>query len=43
VGISGKSGYPIRFGEFLRYGALVTAVSIAVSGIYLWLRYFVLA
>jgi Na+/H+ antiporter NhaD/arsenite permease-like protein len=43
VGISGKSGYPIRFGEFLKYGALVTAVSIAVSGIYLWLRYFVLA
>ena len=43
VGISGKSGHPIRFGEFLKYGSLVTAVSILISGGYLWLRYFVLA
>lgn len=43
VGIAGKAGHPIRFMEFLKYGALVTAVSIAVSAVYLWLRYFVLA
>lgn len=43
VGISGKSGHPIRFAEFLKYGSLVTAVSILISGGYLWLRYFVLA
>jgi Na+/H+ antiporter NhaD/arsenite permease-like protein len=42
VGIAGKSGYPIRFMDFLKYGGLVTAVSIAVSAVYLWARYFVL-
>jgi Na+/H+ antiporter NhaD/arsenite permease-like protein len=43
VGIAGRSGYPIRFTEFLKYGALVAAVSVAISAAYLWLRYFVLA
>jgi Na+/H+ antiporter NhaD/arsenite permease-like protein len=43
VGIAGRSGYPIRFAEFLKYGAVVAAVSVAVSAAYLWLRYFVLA
>jgi Na+/H+ antiporter NhaD/arsenite permease-like protein len=43
VGIARRAGHPIRFVEFLKYGALVTAVSIAVSALYLWLRYFVLA
>jgi len=42
VGIAGRAGHPIRFLEFLKYGALVTVVSIAVSAAYLWLRYFVL-
>jgi Na+/H+ antiporter NhaD/arsenite permease-like protein len=42
VGIAARSGYPIRFGEFLKYGALVTAVSIAISAAYLWVRYFLL-
>jgi Na+/H+ antiporter NhaD/arsenite permease-like protein len=43
VGIAQKSGYPIRFVQFLKYGGLVTVVSIAVSAVYLWVRYFVLA
>jgi Na+/H+ antiporter NhaD/arsenite permease-like protein len=43
LGIADKAGHPIRFMDFLKYGALVTAVSIAVSGIYLWIRYFALA
>jgi Na+/H+ antiporter NhaD/arsenite permease-like protein len=43
VGIAGKSGHPIRFGEFLKYGAFVTVLSIAVSAAYLWIRYFLLA
>lgn len=43
LGIAGKAGYPIRFVEFLKYGGLVTAVSIAISAGYLWIRYFVLA
>lgn len=42
VGLAERAGYPIRFVEFMKYGALVTAVSIAVSGVYVWLRYFVL-
>jgi Na+/H+ antiporter NhaD/arsenite permease-like protein len=41
VGIAGKAGHPISFREFLKYGVLVTAVSIAISAVYLWLRYFV--
>lgn len=43
VGIAGRSGHPIRFGEFLKYGILVTAVSIVTSAAYLWLRYFLLS
>ena len=41
LGIARRAGYPISFWEFTRKGALVTAVSIALSAIYLWLRYFV--
>jgi anion transporter len=43
LGIADKAGHPIRFMDFLRYGALVTAVSIAVSAVYLWVRYFLVA
>ena len=43
VGIARRAGHPIRFVEFLKYGTLVTAISIAISALYLWLRYFVLA
>lgn len=42
VGIASRAGHPIRFSEFLRYGLAVTAMSIAVSGLYVWLRYFAL-
>lgn len=42
LGIARRSDNPISFWEFTRKGALVTAVSIALSGVYLWLRYFVL-
>jgi Na+/H+ antiporter NhaD/arsenite permease-like protein len=42
IGIAARSGHPIRFMEFLRYGAVVTTISIVVSALYLWLRYFVL-
>jgi Na+/H+ antiporter NhaD/arsenite permease-like protein len=43
VGIAARAAHPIRFGEFLKYGALVTAVSVAVSAMYIWVRYFLLA
>ena len=37
--LSEKSGHPISFGLFLRYGAIVTFVSIVLASIYVWLRY----
>ena len=43
LGVAERSGFRIRFGEFLRYGVPVTAVTVAISAVYLWLRYFVLA
>lgn len=37
--LAAKSGQPIRFWEFFRYGAVVTFASILVSSVYIWLRY----
>jgi Na+/H+ antiporter NhaD/arsenite permease-like protein len=37
--IAAQQGYPIRFAEFLRYGAIVVAESLAISTAYIWLRY----
>jgi Na+/H+ antiporter NhaD/arsenite permease-like protein len=42
IGIAGREGVPIGFWRFTRTGAVVTALTIAVSAPYLWLRYFVL-
>ena len=42
LGIARRADNPISFWEFTRKGAVVTAMSIALSAIYLWLRYFVL-
>jgi Na+/H+ antiporter NhaD/arsenite permease-like protein len=41
LGIARRADTPISFWEFTRKGAIVTAVSIALSAVYLWLRYFV--
>jgi Na+/H+ antiporter NhaD/arsenite permease-like protein len=41
LGIARRAESPISFWEFTRKGAIVTAVSIALSAVYLWLRYFV--
>jgi Na+/H+ antiporter NhaD/arsenite permease-like protein len=41
LGIGAREGYPIGFWEFTRKGAVVMALTIAVSAPYLWLRYFV--
>jgi Na+/H+ antiporter NhaD/arsenite permease-like protein len=43
LGIARRAGTPISFWEFTRKGAVVTAVSLALSAGYLWLRYFVLS
>ena len=41
LGIARRAGNPISFWEFTRKGSAVTAMSIALSAVYLWLRYFV--
>ena len=41
LGIARRADNPISFWEFTRKGALITVVSIVLSAIYLWLRYFV--
>jgi Na+/H+ antiporter NhaD/arsenite permease-like protein len=41
VGIADREGHPIGFWHFTRKGAVVTALTVAVSAPYLWLRYFV--
>lgn len=43
LGIAAKAGEPISFWQFTRYGIVVTAATIAVAWVYVWLRYFVLA
>jgi Na+/H+ antiporter NhaD/arsenite permease-like protein len=43
VGIAERAGSPISFWGFTRRGAVVTAISFAISVAYLWVRYFVLA
>ena len=37
--IAARAGYPIRFFDFLRWGALVVAESLVIATIYVWIRY----
>jgi Na+/H+ antiporter NhaD/arsenite permease-like protein len=41
LGIARRAENPISFWEFTRKGLLITVLSIVISAIYLWLRYFV--
>ena len=43
LGVAERSGFKIRFGQFLRYGLPTVAVTLAISLLYLWIRYFALA
>lgn len=43
LGIARRAGTSISFWEFTRKGMVVTVVSIALAGIYLWLRYLVVS
>ena len=43
LGIARRADSPISFWEFTRKGAIVTVISIGLSALYLWLRYFVLS
>src|SRR5208283_119930 len=40
LGIARRADSPISFWEFTRKGAVVTAVSLALAAVYLYLRYF---
>ncbi|WP_375486280.1 SLC13 family permease [uncultured Mycobacterium sp.] len=42
LGIARRADSPISFWEFTRKGAVVTAMSLALTALYLWVRYFVL-
>ncbi|MDR2929670.1 MAG: ArsB/NhaD family transporter [Propionibacteriaceae bacterium] len=42
LGVAAKWGRPISFWRFTKYGLIVTAVTVAVAWLYVWLRYFVL-
>ena len=33
------AAHPIRFGQFLRYGAIIVAESLVISSVYVWVRY----
>jgi Na+/H+ antiporter NhaD/arsenite permease-like protein len=41
LGIARRADNPISFWEFTRKGLLITVLSIVISAVYLWLRYFV--
>jgi len=43
AGIAARSGSPISFWTFTRYGLVVVFATLAVSSVYVWLRYFALA
>ncbi len=34
-----KSGHPISFGLFLRYGVITTFISLVLASVYVWVRY----
>jgi Na+/H+ antiporter NhaD/arsenite permease-like protein len=40
VGIAKKNGYSISFWRFMQYSFLITFMSLVVSTLYIWLRYF---
>jgi Na+/H+ antiporter NhaD/arsenite permease-like protein len=43
LGIAAKAGEPISFWGFTRYGVVVTAATLTVAWLYVYLRYFALA
>jgi Na+/H+ antiporter NhaD/arsenite permease-like protein len=37
--LAARDGHPVTFGLFLRYGAFVVLASLAISTVYVWVRY----
>jgi Na+/H+ antiporter NhaD/arsenite permease-like protein len=42
LGLAKRSGHPITFWQFTKYGLITAAISLVLSTLYLWLRYFAL-
>ena len=42
VGMSEKLGFKISFGRFMLYGMPVMIISVAISSLYVWVRYYLL-
>ena len=40
INLARAGGYPISFVQFLRYGAVISVLTLMVSTVYLWLRYY---
>ena len=40
LGIAARQGQPISFWQFTRYGLVVTAVTLVIAWVYVWLRYY---
>ncbi|MEU8379410.1 ArsB/NhaD family transporter [Streptosporangium sp. NPDC048865] len=40
IGIAARTGHPISFWQFTKYGIVVTALSTLMAWVYVWLRYF---
>lgn len=40
IGIAARTGHPISFWRFTKYGIVVTALSTLMAWVYVWLRYF---
>jgi len=40
AGISIKSGFPISFWTFTKYGMIITIINLAISSVYVYFRYF---
>ena len=43
AGIAARNGTPIGFWQFTRHGLVIAGATLAVSTLYVWLRYFLLA
>jgi Na+/H+ antiporter NhaD/arsenite permease-like protein len=39
VSLAERSGYPISFRAFLRYGVVTTLLSLILASLYVWFRY----
>jgi Na+/H+ antiporter NhaD/arsenite permease-like protein len=40
IGIAARNGAPISFWQFTKYGLIVTAITLILAWVYVWLRYY---